>query len=489
MLCLHKQSLHYFLAFLILFPLHSLMAQKPVVASKGGYRIEVTIANLKDSTLHLANYYGDKTYMKDTAKTNSRGFAVFEGIEPLPGGIYILAAGKNRVFEFIVNDEQRISFETSGPDYLENMKVKGSLENDLFFSYILFNAEKYKQAQPIQAKLKELASQDDSASHYKEVLKNINEEVETYKSDIIQKHPKTFLAAFFNAMKEPVIPKAPILENGREDSTFAYRYFRSHFWDNIDLSDERLLRTPILHGKIDQYFEKVLIQHVDTIIAESDRLVFMTRPNQEMFKYLVWYLTLKYEQSKVMGFDEIFVHLVDKYYATGEAFWVNPTVMENITERASLLRPILLNRVAPNLIMLDTNERPVSLHAVKANYTLLFFWDTDCGHCKKETPKLKALYDTASIQLGLEVFAVCSDTSYSKMKKYIRDNDLPWINVNGPRSLTGKYHDLYDIYSTPVMYLLDKDKKIIAKRLLTDQLASFIFRYDSDRKRREEEGG
>ncbi|HOH99242.1 MAG TPA: DUF5106 domain-containing protein [Bacteroidales bacterium] len=471
-----------------LMSLITMQAGAQSTAIKPAYRITVSIPNMPDSTIHLANYYGEKTYMTDTAKTNSRGIAVFEGSEPLPGGIYIVAAGKNRVFEFIVNQEQVMTFETSGPDYVANMHIKGSPENDLFFQYIRFNADKYKEAQPLQEQLKGKAADDEGVAEIREQLKKINEDVESHRLAIIANHPNTFLAAFFKAMKDPEIPPAPILENGREDSTFAYRYYRSHYWDNIDLSDERLLRSPILHGKYEQYFDKVLIQHPDTIIKEADRLIALTRPNQEMFKYLVWLLTIKYETSKVMGFDAVFVHLIDTYYATGQAFWINETVLNNIMERADILRPILLGKVAPNLIMLDTNERPVSMHAIKANYTLLYFWDTECGHCKKESPKLRDFYATARSTYGLEVFAVCADTSYAKMKKYIRDNELPWINVNGPRSLTGKYHDLYDIYSTPVMYLLDKDKKIVAKRLLTDQLASFLERYEADRRKEATEG-
>ncbi len=60
------------------------------------------------------------------------------------------------------------------------------------------------------------------------------------------------------------------------------------------------------------------------------------------------------------------------------------------------------------------------------------------------------------------------------MKEYIAKRDMNFINVNGPRAYTNDYHDLYNIFSTPVLIVLDKNKKIIAKRLLTEQLADFI---------------
>ncbi|HRY99221.1 MAG TPA: DUF5106 domain-containing protein [Bacteroidales bacterium] len=470
---------------LLAFPLLVLQAQ-PRSGSQG-YRIQITIPDFTDTTVYLANYYGDKTYMTDTAFADVKGKAVFEGLEPLPGGIYILAIGKNRVIEFIVNKEQRFELSTSGPDFVENMKISGSPENQLFFDYMRFNSSKYKEVQPIQKELKELKEDDPRAQELRNSLQAINDEVEKYKADLVDQHPQSFIASFFKAMREPEVPDAPILPDGRKDSTFAYRYYKSHYWDGTDLADDRLLRTPVFHGKLDRYFEKVLMQQVDTLIAEADRIIALSRPNKEMFKYLVWYLTIKYETSKVMGFDEIFVHMVDRYYSTGEAYWVNETVKTNITERANILRPILLGRTAPNMIMLDTNRVPVALHNIQAKYTIILFWDTECGHCKKETPKLKKFYEEEKDKYGFEVFAVCTDTSYAKMKKYVREGGWKWVNVNGPRTLTGDYHDTYDVYSTPVIYLLDEKKKIIAKRLLTDQLADFIRRYDAQEAPRREE--
>ncbi|HRZ78043.1 MAG TPA: DUF5106 domain-containing protein, partial [Bacteroidales bacterium] len=322
---------------LLAFPLLVLQAQ-PRSGSQG-YRIQITIPDFTDTTVYLANYYGDKTYMTDTAFADVKGKAVFEGLEPLPGGIYILAIGKNRVIEFIVNKEQRFELSTSGPDFVENMKISGSPENQLFFDYMRFNSSKYKEVQPIQKELKELKEDDPRAQELRNSLQAINDEVEKYKADLVDQHPQSFIASFFKAMREPEVPDAPILPDGRKDSTFAYRYYKSHYWDGTDLADDRLLRTPVFHGKLDRYFEKVLMQQVDTLIAEADRIIALSRPNKEMFKYLVWYLTIKYETSKVMGFDEIFVHMVDRYYSTGEAYWVNETVKTNITERANILRP------------------------------------------------------------------------------------------------------------------------------------------------------
>jgi peroxiredoxin len=278
-------------------------------------------------------------------------------------------------------------------------------------------------------------------------------------------------------MKEPEIPEIPLLPNGRKDSTFAYRYFKSHFWDGTDFTDDRLLRTPIFHNKLKKYFDQVLLQKPDTIIKEIDIFVEKTRPNAEMFKYMVWFATNHYETSEIMGFDEVFVHVIDQYYVTGQASWTNKTVMENLIKKANRIRPLLIGEKAPNMIMMDTSNNLVSMHSIDAGYLMLLFYDPDCGHCEQEIPKIKEYYETFKKDYNFEIFAVCSDTSLVKWKNYIKKKGMNWINVDGPRTLSGNYHDQYDIISTPVIYLLDERKVIIAKQLKTEQVPQFLKKY------------
>lgn len=443
---------------------------------KKGYEIRIKFGDLKDTVVYLANYFGEKTYLRDTSKVDNAGKAVFSGTEPLEGGIYIVALGKTKLFEFLIDKSQNFSLETSGPDYIKEMKIKGSPENQMFYDYMHFNAVKYVEAEPWQKLLPKIKHNKDSVEIVKQKLTAINKELEDYKLNFIKEHPETFMASFFNALKEVPLPEAPLKPDGKRDSVYLFYYYKNHYWDNINLSDERLLRTPFFHNKLTTYLDKIVPQVPDSIIAEGDALIEKVRPNKEMFKYFVWYMTNTYETSNIMGFDKIFVHMVNTYYKTNQAFWVNPTVQENLIKKADKLDKILMGRVAPNMIMLDTTMTPVSMHSLKSKYTILYFWDPDCGHCKIEGPKLKKFYDENKVKYDIEVYGVCSDTNMVKMKDYIRKNDYKWINVNGPRSLTPNYHDVYDIYSTPVIYVLDDKKVIIAKRLPTEQLEKFFER-------------
>lgn len=433
-----------------------------------GYRIRFEIEGLPDTVCYLVNYYGDKTYITDSANVETGGIVVFQGDSALPAGIYILAGQtNNRILEFIGGADHEVTFISAYEKLPMIDKIQGSDENMFFFDYIEFSSAKMSEIEKLRKKKKEIQNAETIAT-LDEEIDSLNTAVGKYKTDFIDAHPDAFVASVFSAMKEPDIEAA-------KKSDSPYRFLVDHYWDDFDLTDERLLRTPLYHRKLNDFFGKVVYQHPDSIIAEADRLIDKVTMNRDMFKYTVWFLTFKYETSNIMGFDEIFVHMAERYYGTGEAFWADSSVVAAMVKRAKQLRPILLGEKAPELILTDTSGNFVSLHRVQADYTLVFFYEPDCGHCKTETDKIKEWYDNDT--LGLAVFAVCTDTSLAAWKKYIVDRKLDWIHVNGTRSITADYHDLYNISMTPTLFLLDRNKRIIAKRLKTDQLRPFLEDY------------
>lgn len=453
-----------------------LMLPFSLIAGEDGYEVKFRINGLKDTICLVANYYGNGTYITDTIIIDGKGSGTFTAPADQPKGVYILVIAENIYFDFVLNNDRKFTMETEKDDPVGKMKVSGSLDNREFYDYLHYTQKKFTAIQALQEKLKSSESSKDSLELTKRIIA-LNDEIIDHKLKLVEERPFSFLAMLINAMKEPVIKKIPKLENGREDSSFAYRYYKEHYWDDMDLSDNRLIRTPVFHNKLKKYFDQVVIQSPDSIFKEAVLLVEKARPDPEMFKYIVWFLTYHYENSEIMGFDEVFVKLVDTYYVTGEAVWVSGTVLEKMLKKASRIRPLLLGEQAPNMIMQDTANGLSSLYNVDAFITILLFWDPDCGHCEKEVPMLKEIYDRYSEKYDMEIFAVCSDTTMAKMKEYIRKKNMTWINVNGPRSLTGNYHDTYDIQTTPVIYILDRDKNILAKRLKAHQVEQFIKNY------------
>jgi len=444
-----------------------------VFAGDKSYELKFQVKGIKDTVCYLASYYGDKTYLTDTAWVDAKGKFVFEGDSALPGGIYIIAGqSNNKYFECIVDKEQQFSITTDLSDISNKAKISNSHDNELFFLYIERNIEHYKKIEVLKQKKAVLKDQPDSLAILNKEIEVATKDLEDFQHNLINENPETFVSVLLQAMIEPEIPEKFNESDGSVDSVFKYQYYKNHYWDNFDLTDDRLLRTPLFNKHIERFFTQVVYQHPDSIIKEADIFVDKTRQDKEVFKYSVWFLTYKFETSKIMGFDEIFVHMVDTYYSNGEAFWADSTVIKTLAKRADELRTILIGNIAPNLILIDTAGGFKSLHHATANYLILLFYEVDCNHCKKEITALKTwLKDD---KYGVKVFAVCTDTSMVEWKKFIREYKLDWIHVNGTRSVTPDYHNLYDIRMTPTLFLLDDKKKILAKRLKTEQLAPFL---------------
>jgi peroxiredoxin len=278
-------------------------------------------------------------------------------------------------------------------------------------------------------------------------------------------NPKSFLGVVFNASWEPEVPPNP----NPKDSTFAYRYYKSHFWDKFPFDDKRVIRTPILQSKIRQYLDRLTPQTPDSINVSATLISEKSAANPDVFHFVVNYITNYYETSKTMGFDAVFVHMAKKYYVTKRATWIDSAQYEKIKERVIILEPILIGKPALELTLPDTTGKDIKLSSLKSDYTIIFFWDPTCGHCKKELPKLLDFYKRAAGK-GIEVYAVASGGTKEDWKKLIREYGMKWVNVYDELG----YRKFYDVQTTPMMYMLDKGKIIRAKRLDTPQLQDFL---------------
>ncbi len=444
-----------------------------VNAADTGHELKFKIG-LKDTLCYIANYFGDKQYLQDSAKTDKEGRVTFKGKEPLPGGIYLFVFPGKTYFEMIIDKEQHFNMECDPADVINTMIIKGSPDNQLFYDYLKFIQTQSRTVEPLRAVRKAQADLKQNTEETDNKIKAIDKAVIDYKLEYIKLHPNTLLAKVFQASQEPEVPEAPLLENGKKDSTFAFHYYKQHYFDNFDFADDRLLRTPIYHNKVSVYLKNLTLQMPDSIIKAAEYLVERAKPNKETFKYMVWYITNTYETSNIMGMDAVFVYMAKKYYTKESAYWVDDAALYKIQDRAKVLEPILLGKKVKNLILEDTAGTFHALYNVKAQWTVLFFWDPDCGHCKKTVPVLEELYNKMKGK-GVEVFAICTEVEMDKWRNFIKEHKLQWINVADP-NLHNNFRHEFDISSTPQIFLLDKDKIIKAKKIDVETLDKILCR-------------
>jgi thiol-disulfide isomerase/thioredoxin len=317
----------------------------------------------------------------------------------------------------------------------------------------------------------------------------------------------TYLYDVLNLKTEKEPTEVPKAKNGRPDSIYTYYYYKNHFFDGIDFKDERIIRTPFFDDRVKKYFDNVILMHPDTVIREIDKVLAKCEPENLVYNMLIGYFTYKFEQSKIMGFDKVFVHIADKYIISGRSSKVyTEETVGKIRERVDIMRNLLLDSKVPELYCIDTtyggmvrkmgfdtasssksitdiylkNVEKLSplyktLYSVQAKYTVLIFWAEDCGHCQTEVPKLHESLKEIKGSIDYKVFAVqTKDELYNGWKKFIIEKKLTdFIHVFDPIHINN-LKEKFDIYSTPVIYILDKDKRIKAKRLGSEQVVEML---------------
>ncbi len=443
------------------------------------YRITVKTNAFTDTVCYLGYYYGKFQYSKDTAVFNKKGIAIFEKKDKkLDRGIYIIAFPNKKHLDIIINNEQIITFEVDTADVVGSAKAIGSKENQAFFDYnrnVSVLGAKIGNLRKLEEKYQEQGNED-SLSAVQDKIRELSKKINNLRQQFIDDAPQSLVSKIFLMTKEPQLPESKHSENQTEDMQNIYNYYKSNYWKNMDMTDEALIRTPVFHSRLERYITDVLIQHPDTLIKEIDYFIseIENNNNKELFKYVVGYLTHHFETSQIMGHDAVFVHMADTYYTIEKAFWVSETTIQKVAERADNLRPILIGKIAPNMALLDTSlSSYIHLWSVVADYTIMIFWATDCGHCKKEIEKLKETHFEKEIKV--QIYSVCTDTSLTNWKRHIEEKGISnWINVNGTQSALGHYQKLYDVFSTPLIYVLDAGKKIIAKRIATEMVEQII---------------
>ena len=435
-----------------------------------GYEIKVKIKDYDKDTLFLGFQMGNQFYVKDTAILDkSSGFYVFKGEKKLASGLYFLMMEKNaNLCEIVISDKEEQAFiiATKKDEPMKEIRLKNSVENDIFFDYVKYLNKKTREVELTN----KLIKTDSIVSVSK--LKNIENDVKTYQKALISKHNKSVTGTFVKSTMEIETPLFPEIADKETRQRTRFAYYKQHYFDNVDLGNSVLLRTPTLFQKVENYVENVTPQYPDSIIQSLDRIFDLMQPSPETFQYYFLYFYNKYAKINLVGYDAITNYLALQYIEKGKCIGlINKYDSLRLVDNAKKLFPLLIGKKAPNLTTFDKENNPIELHSIKSKYTVLYFFAYDCGHCAKQSPFVAAYLKIAKQkQIDVKIITICSNPIENKDKCWEYDlekgfNDC--INTVDPYLLRQKY---YDIYMTPKIFVLDENKTIRSKEIGAEQL-------------------
>ena len=408
--------------------------------------IRVEIENHDDSLYYLLKYKSDKSLVAIDTSTVEKDKTIFKQNANYPEGIYVLADSKqNPIFEILLGKDQKFSITVGDLMRNDTYIIKGSKETSAYF--YIYNKTNYNRLY-IKALESEIEYFPDNAKKIDSIKLNHNK----YLESIRIKDRNSFLRTYIGYNKEIIVPQ--------EYKNKSEQYIIDHYFDDMSLSDIRIINTRLLKNKLDDYFNNYMSkQSTDVILQKIDYLIGRTTAgyrdipqdlvNHEVRDYILWYLYSQYFDNNI-----IYTHLSDVYFSKLEINNLTENIRSEIVKRADILRKITIGRIAPTFTYIDDEGKQIDLSEIVSKNTVLFFYKPDCQKCIREKRILGLIKNR---QENLTIL-------------YINISEENYSNVSQDIAVQ------YDIKITPTIYILDKDKRITAKNIKAEEIEFHIIK-------------
>lgn len=384
--------------------------------------IDVKINDINDTVLYLVKYKSDKTQIIIDSSSISSDKKTFKNHQKYDEGIYILADSRqNPLFEILIGKDQKFSIYVEDLMELNSYKVKGSKETSDYFK---IHSRTFLDNLHIKALENEMEYFPDNAKK----IDSIKRELYEYQESMLSKDKSSFLNTYIKFIEE-----SP-----------TNQYF------DLPLCDTRILNSRLLKNKLDVYFNNYMSdQNADVICQNIDNLISKTNDCHTVRDYILWYLYSKYFNN-----DLIYIHLSDNYFSRLEINNLTQNIRNEIVKRADVLRNITIGSISPTFTYTNDEGNKIDLSEINAKNIVLFFYKPDCQKCIREK-RILGLIKNRQKDLTI-LYINISEDNYSNVSQDI-------INQ-------------YDIATTPTIYVLDTDKRIIAKNIKAEEIEFHIIK-------------
>lgn len=455
----------------------------------GKYSIKVRMKGLKpNDTLYLVDYHLDGKYMRDTAIIQKNGVAEFKDTVLLQRGFYLVVMPKkDSYFDILIDDDQDFYIETDTSfwhgDYYNKMIVTGSESNVAYRNYqkdlTSLSKERYNIEQGLKTETDSFKKLD-----LKKRKDGLFEKKHKLDLDFVKANPSNIMAKFIWANEEPEIPKEYAkLEKNVKDS-LEFLYYKSHYWSNIDLQDNAYTRMPtnVLKSKYTYYFDKLVVQDPDSLIAEITSLIDKSAGAWEMEKFFMMNTLQKFQSSQYMGHDKVLVYTAIQYYANGRAWWTDSSSISYTCSMAYDMAGSIIGAIGPPVELKDTTGQWISTANMPAKYTFMVFWDPTCGHCREVMPKLGTLHQK-HLKDGWNVIALSTHDHEKEWKQFIREHPetRKFVHLRRGEVRSEEWAEnfkTYYVYASPTIFILDANRKIIANKIDVEKVEEFLKIYE-----------
>lgn len=354
-------------------------------------------------------------------------------------GIYQLALNgdKSNMHPIILNpDEREVNIGFNSKKLEGSLFSLNSVENKGLAAYHIHELILEKKIQDLKRERFKAEAKDDYDLKIAAEEKNL----QTLREKIIAAYPGTFLAKLLTWKQEP------------------YRHSKEKFWDNVDFSDESLVRTRVVHQRSQVFFQNFGGATENGLMNCIDIIVEKAKVNNVVLEATLFSILEGMSQTKYEG---VCTYLLDNYiYGDG----CGAELSEAVRSRSQGIRNVQVGQVPPNIVMPLLKGGTSNLYDTvsKNKYTLVMFWTSWCQLCQQESPLVVSVYDQFRSK-GFEILGVSVDKDKSMWQDAVAKRKFTFPNVCGFEQWNSKVALDYKVVKTPVFFLLDREKKIVVK--------------------------
>ncbi len=452
---------------------------------QNNFFLNIKVNELPYNKIYLASIYGHHQHVVDSAAINQEGSFQFQFTEKYPAGMYRIILGQTPKAAFqneapqsflIIFKNENTALSTNFNYPVDSMQVSVGIENKMYYEYLKKKKQYNQKLGLLEQMIRFYPSID---NFYSGVLKQYNvvqNELTKYAVNLIQKYPNAYFTKIVRAEQYPFLD-ASLTDEMR------FKELKNKFFNPSDFQDTMLLYSNVLSDKIlayinlyrsSQYGEQ---QQTDEFIQAANNLLTIAKAGHpKVYHYTLDYVIEGFNEIKQ---DAVLAYISDNYVVTNSC-GIEDEKLKQIFQKTADYKRTAIGAIAPEIIFsspisfgggLGTRSKLSDIHS---DYILIVFWASWCPHCTEEVPKIKKVIEQFQKQhqdKSLTAVFVSIDKEEKPWKDYIENNKLSgFINLCELKGWNGEIGKSYNLNATPTLFLLDNNKKIIAKPINAEQL-------------------
>lgn len=438
-------------------------AQCIINKDTAGFHLQIENSARRGEKIYLGQYWNGQTYAKDSTLFSDKGVAIFNFDKEMNAGQYFLYIKPNFQIDFLLDVGQNNLKMYIDENNLSKSTITGSPDTELLWKYLDMMQKADIKKAALEVQLTDSLLSEKKRKEINTSLVKIEHEVQVQTDKLIKDNPNSWFTHFTKGMEMIKLP----FEKPKNADEFNQnkQYGVDHFFDNINLQNPRFWHTNYLISYIDAYMRNWVEQVPDSLATAASRLVSKAKGNAICFENMLSYLTNQSIKSNVMGDENIWAKLYEDHIENENLPWIDSTQRADLKK---MYEPIKNNRIgmqAHNLTLKTMSGQVVETNQIPSEYLILYFYDPHCGHCQTSVPAVYEKLYSKYKDKGLEIVAINISTDAQDWKKFIDEHQLTdWFNCHDP-DYKSEYWMYYNTTGIPAVYVLNKNKTIIAKSI------------------------